>query len=271
MTNLFKHIIPATAALLLAACNPVAEDDRFEAAAPAEINRVVLIEDFTGQNCINCPAAHEVIEQLEAQYPGSVIAVSIHAGDFGIPVERTDLPSGYIGLMTAEGQTLNDSWNIASWPSGVVNRTSGAIGHKDWANAVYSELSHQPLADIKVDAVLSADGSAISINTTIEPRGDINGALHLWVVEDGIVARQRTLGNKIIPDYVHNNVFRASVTPIAGQPEQFSQFIHRTFTHDIAMRATEHELWKAENLRVVAFVTDAAGVQQVAVTKVRIP
>ena len=98
MTHILKHIAPiVVAASMLAACNPVAQDDRYELIEPAQVNRVVLIEDFTGQNCINCPAAHEVIEPLQMQYPDNVVAVSIHAGAFGIPVDRTDFTTNYIG------------------------------------------------------------------------------------------------------------------------------------------------------------------------------
>ncbi|MDE7468174.1 MAG: Omp28 family outer membrane lipoprotein [Muribaculaceae bacterium] len=262
LKQLLTIIIPAIAAV---SCNPVASDDRLVPVEAAEVNRVVLIEDFTGQNCINCPDAHEVIEQLQEQYGDAVVAVSIHAGAFGIPVERTDFPSGYIGLMTTEGQQLNDSWNIQSWPAGVINRNSGVLGHNDWATAVYNQIATAPATDLKVDATLSADGSTIEIATTVEPRQDINGRLHLWITESGIVARQRTTGNKIIQDYVHNNVFRAAVTPLDGQPEQFEQYIHRTFTHSITVRNTEHERWEPAALTVVAFVTDANGaVAQVA-------
>lgn len=258
----------ATATFLLSACNPVAEDDRYEAVAPAEINRVVLIEDFTGQNCINCPAAHEVIELLQEQYPGAVVAVSIHAGAFGIPVERTNLQTGYIGLMTADGQILNDSWNVDTWPSGVIDRNGGAIGHNEWAAAVRNELQRTPHCDLKVSAKLSADRKNIEIQTTVEPRYDINGQLHIWVTESGIVGRQRTTGNKIISDYVHNNVFRAAITPLEGQPERFVQFVHRSFEHSIELRANEHEVWDPEQITIVAFVTEDDGVTQVATSRV---
>lgn len=260
MNKSLKQIISfAPAALLLAACNPVAQDDRFEPVEAAEVKRVVLIEDFTGQNCINCPAAHEVIEQLQEQYGDAVVAVSIHAGAFGIPVDRTDLPSGYIGLKTDEGQALNDMWGVDSWPAGVINRSSGVLGHTDWATAVYNLIATEPSADLNVSARLAADGSDIEISTTVEPRSDIKGNLHIWVTESGIVARQRTTGNQIIPDYVHNNVFRASVTPLDGQPEAFEQYIHRSFSHSIALRNTEHEVWNPDGLAIVAFLTDEAG------------
>ena len=272
MKHLIKKISPVLAvASLMAACNPVADDDRYIPVSPAEVNRVVLIEDFTGQNCINCPAAHEVIEQLQEQYGENVVAVSIHAGDFGIPVERTDFPSGYIGLMTEAGQKLNDAWSIDSWPAGVVNRATGVIGYNEWAQAVYNEFKRTPDADIQVSAQLSADGSTIEVTTAVGPRYDIDGRLHIWITESGIVARQRSTGNRIIPDYEHNNVFRAAVTPLDGQAEKFEQYIHRSFNHSIAVRDNEHEKWNPEHITVVAFITTKSGVAQVSTSRVYIP
>ena len=72
-------------------------------------------------------------EPLLHQYGDAVIAVSIHAGSFGVPVEYTSFSDNYIGLMQPEGNEYNDRWNIDSWPAGVVNRAGGAKEHDKWA------------------------------------------------------------------------------------------------------------------------------------------
>ena len=60
--KIFNHIIPmAVAALaLFTACDNIPEDDRLIYIKPAAVSRAVLIEDFTGQACVNCPAAGAV-------------------------------------------------------------------------------------------------------------------------------------------------------------------------------------------------------------------
>lgn len=47
--------------LTLAACSDIAEDDRFEYVEPAEVAKRVLIEDLTGQLCLNCPDRKSVV------------------------------------------------------------------------------------------------------------------------------------------------------------------------------------------------------------------
>ena len=78
----------AMTAVTFTACDEVGENDRYILGEAIKVERGVLLEDFTGQNCINCPEAHKVIEQLEEQYgEDKFIAVSIHCGGFGIDIK----------------------------------------------------------------------------------------------------------------------------------------------------------------------------------------
>ena len=61
---------------VLVACDNIPEDERLVYVKPAPVARTVLIEDFTGQRCVNCPNATEAIEALIEQYGDTgVIAV----------------------------------------------------------------------------------------------------------------------------------------------------------------------------------------------------
>lgn len=47
-------------------------------------NRNVLIEDFTGHQCVNCPASTANMEQLIATNPTRIFGVGVHAGPTGL-------------------------------------------------------------------------------------------------------------------------------------------------------------------------------------------
>ena len=47
-------------------------------------NRVVLIEDYTGHKCGNCPAAATEAKSIENNHQGRAIVVSVHAGQGGV-------------------------------------------------------------------------------------------------------------------------------------------------------------------------------------------
>jgi len=103
-------------ALLLSACSQIDESERFIYVEPSGVARAVLIEDFTGQRCINCPTAASEIERLQKEYgEENVIAVSIHSGPLAVfSNEKVK------GLRTELGDTYYSHWNIESEPSGPI-------------------------------------------------------------------------------------------------------------------------------------------------------
>jgi hypothetical protein len=44
--------------------------------------KVVLLEDYTGHKCVNCPTAAEIAHNLQITYGEKIILMAIHAGFF---------------------------------------------------------------------------------------------------------------------------------------------------------------------------------------------
>ncbi len=242
-------------------CDEVSESDRLipvETVTPA---RSILLEDFTGQGCRRCPEAHDVIHTLQEQYGDAVIAVSIHAGAFGVAVGSAD----YVGLMQPEGNEYDTRYNsLNTWPAGVVNRTGETLRHPDWAEAVRKAITTEPTVAIDLEATLSDDGKTINIATTLRPTANISGKLQLWITEDGIVTMQRN-GSPWIPDYVHNHVYRAAVNGTWGEDVKLTSGVHADYNHSIAVRDSKDEKWDTAKLSVIAFVyNESEGVLQAA-------
>ena len=85
ITILLLSLLP-----LLFSCDYIDENERFivvdshfEQPDTESVVKNVLLEDFTGQRCVNCPRGSEVIEQLQEAYPERLIAVGIHGGPLG--------------------------------------------------------------------------------------------------------------------------------------------------------------------------------------------
>lgn len=246
-------------------CSDISEDERFIPIESVTPQRAVLLEDFTGQECVNCPAAHREIESLVKQYPEDIVPVSIHAGSFAISATARRP-----GLMQPEGNIYNDRYGIDEWPKGVVDGRSGALNPGQWSDYVREELKREAAVAIDLSASVSPDDpTVISIECTLRPAANLQGALQLWIIEDGIVAKQIDKEAGTIPDYVHNHVFRAVVNGIDGENVSLQAGVHKTIAHTIGIRDTEKEKWVAENLSVVAFIRQAdGGVAQVARCKV---
>jgi hypothetical protein len=59
------RILLLLSALTVVACNHIDESERLIYVKPEAAKRVVLLEDFTGQRCVNCPKGTEVFDQLQ--------------------------------------------------------------------------------------------------------------------------------------------------------------------------------------------------------------
>ncbi|MDE6178558.1 MAG: Omp28 family outer membrane lipoprotein [Duncaniella sp.] len=265
--SIFSAIIAFGSAMT--SCGGVEEYDRFIPTKPVEVARTVLIEDFTGQNCVNCPAAHEVLDRLAAQYPENIIPVSIHAGHFSVKTELTKYPD-FIGLAQPEGDAMAARWGITAYPTGVVNRTGGTLEADAWADAVRRQLSEPSRLGVEVEADILPDAPGeIAVSVTLDPQENVSGTLHVWVVESGITAYQLSNGQGLIPDYIHDNVYRCAVDGVDGTPVSLTMREPQTLTYSQAVRNTATERWDTSNLSVVAFVeTESEGVLQAAAARV---
>ncbi len=257
----FKSISLAALSALFAfsACDEIDEADRFEELPAIQVERCVLLEEFTGQMCTNCPAAHRLVADLQAQYPGQVIAVGIHSGSFGMSEEKFPTVPG---LMQPEGDEYAAHWGVDSYPAAVVNRNTASLSSNAWADAVRTELARPSELDLEVIANPSpnADAPKIDITTNLSTTSNLNGNLQLWVVESGITAFQIDNGSNIM-DYTHNHVFRATVNGTWGEEIPLIPNLPLTFNHSITIK----ENWKMENLSIVAFYyTEEDGVIQAA-------
>lgn len=263
LSNIKYMIWAAVAGACFCACSDIKVDDRYLSVDSVVPERAVLIEDFTGQNCVNCPAAHEVIELLVDQYGDKVIPVSIHCGGFGVSVDLTRYPN-YIGLMEAEGTELNDRYHITEWPKGVIDGQGGAVNPDEWAARVREDLSKPSTVNIEVEAVYNPLNNKVDISSTFHPTADFDGRISIWVTESDIVAFQRDKDKGRIPDYVHNNVFRATLTGIEGERYKLKANIYATDERSFEVIDSDKQKWNPDNLAVVVFLSDEQGVVQAA-------
>ena len=245
--------IAATSALGFTACDEVDEGDRFKELTKIESKRNVLIEDFTGQMCRNCPDGHRTIVSLKEQYGSQVIAVGIHAGPFGIAEGKSPT---IIGLMQPEGDEYAKNAGVVTYPSAVIDRRSGALAlSSEWASYVRKAFERE--CDLNIKLTAKINGDKIDIHSQFEQSANISGKYQIWVTESNIVALQIDNG-KTITDYVHNHVYRASVNGTQGENISLSANVFSDLNHSIDIK----DNWNKENLSVVAFVYNEDGVVQ---------
>ena len=125
---------------------------------------------------------------------------------------------------------------------------------------VTNKLQQEPSLLLKASCAYDEASRNVDITVNAEGLADVNGNLQVWLVEDGITSFQLMPDGSSNPNYVHNHVFRATVNDRSGDPISLSlgEPVTRTFTYQLDAE------WVAENMSVVAFVYNEAGVQQAA-------
>ena len=262
MKKLYYIFLMWAALGLMVACDEVSVNDRLIYVEPPQVSRAVLIEDYTGQYCVNCPRATEEIERLIEQYGDSiVIAVAIHSGPFG---KSKGEPSP---LYTEVGDMYFNTWGMSAQPIGLIDRLFGStpFSYTDWAGGVNYEVAIEPpvsfLTDIDYDA--ETRDASIEVQTIGLDSALVSGKLQVWLVEDSIDSFQLMPDGSREEHYNHMHVFRASVNDPWGDALSVSH-------GQVAVKDYELKLdpaWVPEHCSVVTFLYDDSGVHQVAKKK----
>ena len=218
-----RLLLPLLALLLLVGCDAVERPDRWrEDPAPIVPRRNVLLVDFTGQRCSNCPAAADLLHSLTAGPAGArIIAVSVHGGALALSTDAS--PRGLAG---PDARRLTNEAHVNSWPMGTVDQPVGGtlLRPSAWNAALAERLSLTADAHAAAQQSLVADAHVAlatrTLSYTLRPRhltdaagrADAETYLHLWLVEDSIAAPQTLADGTERADYLHRHVLRLDLT-----------------------------------------------------------
>lgn len=179
-------------------------------------NKTVLIKDFTGVRCNNCPEAAEIVHELQHQLgEDRIFIMSVHAGSLAIPTGK------FPDFTTEEGTIwYNDR---ASNPLFSVDHVSLTDGNTFYVGQVDAPLSNA-LADpqlfsITINSSYDEATRRLNVENTFCATGDGDGKYYATVclLEDSIVGRQAVQGVGIDTAYVFRNVFRGTLNSAEGE------------------------------------------------------
>lgn len=200
--------IIAASLFVFGSCDKIDESERFvENPQPPKTSQTVvkrmLIEDFTGQNCPNCPDGAELLENLQkSTYTnGEMIVVSMHAGGLANPNM----------LKNETAQSYMDALNLLYNPALSVDRVSSTdAGIALWTGMITSRASVSTPCDIKTYVYYDESKRLVNVVSEVNFVSDFsNGKLGVqhYLLRDSIVAPQSFPVIGYVFDYVHNHVF----------------------------------------------------------------
>ncbi len=253
--HLYSTIIVAI--FLFASCDyispPYTQD-----VATVVTKKKVLLEDYTGHTCPNCPAAAKVADTIARYlYKDQVVVMAIHCGPFA-----TVYPGAfYYDFKTTEGTEIDNYFGLSTsgLPKGMINRAGYPnLTHKktpsSWINDVYTELLKPVTAEISITNIYNQANNSVTSTVNSKFLGDLSGKYYLVVnyVEDSIIQPQSTIGNGVISDYVHMHVLRGSFNGSWGEQIALDPIKDQESSKQYSTTLKSDAV--AKNCRVIAYI-----------------
>lgn len=237
-----------------------AEDSTYAGAVAAAQPKKVLVEEFTGASCPNCPDAQALLANIEAQNPDRLAIMAIHVANFGqtIPVKGSKYD-----FRTQDGTDVGATFftSINNLPSAGHDRVKNAkqerlMQKNDWAGAINDRLKITPPVNIDITSHYDVASRNVSIEVKIAYTNPMLGQqfLSLAILEDDMIDKQDSVGI-VLNNYKFRHILRDYITPVPGvaflqdmaQKEAGRVYIRR-FTCKV------NDAWVPENCHIIAFV-----------------
>jgi hypothetical protein len=232
---------------------------------PSAQSKVVLFEEYTGASCVNCPDGHRIVKDILTQYGNKVIAVGLHpAGNvLAAPVHTGE------EFRTEEAKLIANNFKVSSLPSGTIDRKDfdGSIvqGRFVWKQKLESVIN----SPVKVNAKSRVYLDNLSGKTLLELEytvlEDINFDLNfsIMLIENKLDAPQKE-GSEVREPYEHEHVLRKMYTNALGNAlkketaDGSGYKKGRVYLKRIELEDFSKTKYKAENLYIVSFITNAS-------------
>lgn len=226
--------------------------------------RTVLVEDYTGFRCPNCPRAAEALKDLECMYGARIVPLAVHVGStFASPQNNPD-GSFSTDFRTTFGAAYDAEFgNSLFLPNGLINRTEFNGGfpqlYADWAGQVATILAQPAEALLSIDVTYDEGSRLATANVGISVLSDLNDAPYRIVVllsEDSVLDWQ--LDNSLTPpeieDYPHMHVLRDGFTPAWGNAINGGAAMADGYTETTTVSLNIDPAFIAKHCNVVAFI-----------------
>jgi len=221
--------------------------------------RKVLLEDYTGHLCVNCPTATQTAHTLETAFDGKLILISVHAGNLAVPSNapfNTDYRS-------PAGEEWYNTFGIYANPLGLINRRpfngNVIVGADLWAAAVDSLIDKPPDALITNNNTFNTGTKTLTTVVSTKFKTLLTGAfsLNVCITEDSLISDQKnsdTLAGTVptIYNYVFMDVLRGSINGNMG--EALTPSVDTTQVYTKTYVYTFPTTWVPKHCNVVSFV-----------------
>jgi hypothetical protein len=237
------------------------------------VKRRILLEEFTGHKCPNCPEGADIAKQIKIDHPEDFVSVAIHnAGSFS-KVDMSDDSHPYPSdFETVTGEKLFIKYKFSAFPSGMLNRTeiNGNVKVKSekWSeevNKLVADAAYMaPRFKLVLENIYNSKPGDRSLRVRYKATclQNVTGNIAIvgYILESKIIAPQTDsrLNDSYVPDYEHNHVLRVG---FPGDGDGKTLFTDPSIgditevvspTDEISIALSDD--WKPENMTIIVFL-----------------
>ena len=221
----------------------------------------ILLEEFTGIHCGNCPQGHEIARNL-LNANENAFAIAIHSGYFAIPV------GGEPDFRIPEGEMIDNEFKVGTlfgYPSAATNRHpfegEYITFRGDWIKNAKAIHAEDAPVNILSTTIFDGNTRKLSVKVEIYYTLEVTETAHwlnIVVTENDITGPQSGIGGGEF--YIHNHILRSFITPmnINAWGEKIvapAQGKHFEFEYEYDLPAKINNVpIKPENIEIIAFV-----------------
>jgi hypothetical protein len=235
-------------------------------------NKNVVLEEFTGIYCVNCPDGHLQATQIHDQNPGDVVLINIHTGSYANP------NAGDPDFQTPFGNLIAGQSNLSGYPAATVNRhvfpglemnaggTAMSRTNGNWFTAAAQILTEPSCVNVAAEATLDISTRELTVIVEAYYTGSSTSTtnkINVVLLQNNIEGPQ-TGGNlnptQMLPNgnYNHQHMLRHLLTGQWGDnvtTTATGSFFQNTYTYTIPtdLNGVVYDLF---NLEVAVFVVE---------------
>ena len=230
--------------------------------------RKILVEEFTGTWCGDCPNGRTATEHLDAKFGNSVICIGLHNSD---------------SLSNTYSEGLIKDCNVTEFPLGFIDRTSfhsspdGSVFQEvgldgtDWDEPVKERLKTSSPIGVNISNTYNTDTRQLQITITADFLASVSGNMRFncILIEDSVpCTNQRNSNNNysaspwyhqgdpIVP-YFQRNVARLNLSANLWGDEKIipvNVFAGASFKKNYS--CTLSDKWNHSHVKIVAFISN---------------
>jgi hypothetical protein len=262
--------------------------------APA-VTQNVLIEDYTGQYCGNCPRAAHMADSMIHKYPGRVLVTEVHVTDyfaaprlphfpidFRVPDFSKPIPNVLVSTAISQAFDLDNR----GLPQGAVNRTPFASANNDpvatfslWPEVVADQLALAPTVALRTTPLYDRSTRTLHLKTVTKYLANMENRtmrLGIILVEDSLVGAQKDyrLNRAANPEqttehYEHHNVMRVALAGVFGTTQASNPTASQQFNDYLGYQLPAN--WDDRHCSIIAYIADANTKQILQAVSAKLP